>query len=146
GNFSLTLADEQDQTQGVTLGDDWRSHSGGIPVSGVRDKEAALSGMELIDFSPFHNLLHFRAQMFAQKITLAPTSHGDDGIPVTDRHQVAGAFAESLAELGSEVLQSAHQGVFLKDHFAIPAGIDLQWVTVTDNIGMEHLVRMLFCL
>ena len=55
-----------------------------------------------------------------------------------------GSGPDGLTHLGSELLQVAHRGILTEDHAPVLLRINLQRVTVTDNIDTENLVLVVF--
>ena len=99
----------------------------------------------LIDAAVLHNLLQLGGNALAQQLPLGAAGHGNDAVPVCHGTDGPGGTAHSLAKLGRKIIQPAHEGILFEDDLAIPAGIDLQRITVTDNIGTKDLVRTHFC-
>ena len=130
---------KQHQSQQVAL----RQNGGGYVdrqvFHAVGHGHGCAAGLKAVDAAVFHQLLQFGGDALAQQFPAAAPRHGDDGVPVGDGAELAGAAVHGVAQLGGEVLHAVHQGVFLEDDLPVPVGINFQRVSLPDTHGTTDL-------
>ena len=140
GNSPGRRADEEHQTQQIALCQNGGGHGGGEGIQSLRDRNGPLVSAVLVNLAAFHDLFQLRCDALAHKLPLAAAGHGDDGVPVGDGADAAGGAAHGLTQLGGKVLHAAQQGIFFENHLAVPAGVDLQRVALSDTHGPPDLL------
>ena len=134
-------ADKEHQPERVALGDDRRGDGGAVAVKRFRDKNAALIRRGLIDAAVLHDLLELGGDALADQIAARAAGSGDDAVTVGHGDGGAGGFAQGFTDLRSKLVNTAHERVLFKNHFALLAGIDLQRVAFADAHGAADFFR-----
>ena len=140
GGDARRRADEQHHAQQIPLGEDGGGHVGDQLVAAVADGDGVSPAVILVDAAAFHDLLQLGGDALAQQLPLAASGHGDDRVPVRHGADAAGGAAHGLAELPGEILHAAQQGILLKNHLAVPAGVNLQGIALPDTHGAANFL------
>ena len=97
-----------------------------------------------VDGAPSHDLAKLRADGLFQQLLFRAACDGYDRVPVAHGGDTVRRFSQAVAYLRGEVAKLPNRGIFLEDQFSVLIREYLQRVTVTDDIDMVDLVRMLF--
>lgn len=139
GHLQVVLFTEEGHAaQHVPLGQNGGGGGEDIPVGVVADRQGGLAGLMLVELAALHDLGQGGGDALVGELPPAAAGHGQADVPVGDGDHLAGGLVEGLAQLGGEVPQPAHEGVFLKHH-TVPVGEDLQGVSLPDTHGSADL-------
>lgn len=149
GFYVVIAADKQNTAQHISLGEDGGGAGDEIFVVLIADKQRVVPCAVLVNLPALHNLLQFGGNPLVGQLPARRARHRNAGIPVGNHSNLTGGFVERLTHLPGKVSQTAHEGVFLKNDFAVFVGVYLQWVALADThspadfLGNDHPAQVI---
>ena len=132
-------ADEEHESQRVTLGNDGRGDECAVAVERLGDIDAALARRGAVDATVVHDLLKLGTDALADEVAARAACRGDDTVAVGDGDRRAGRLAQRFAKLRGELIHAAHERVLFENDLPVLARVDLQRVTLADTHGAADL-------
>ena len=88
--------------------------------------------------APLNDALKVRGQGLVGILLLGDARAGDDGVSVADGHVKPAGLVQRFCVLTRKGGQLPNGGVFLEDDLALAVGVDLQRISLADNIDTDR--------